>query len=100
MHNSGVTKAKAGQRLGKYRILRTISARDLSVVVEALEDGFDQPVALKLLRSECGLEPVVIKRFQRAAMTAASLCHEHIVPVYDIGKIERTHFGKLVVRCA
>lgn len=92
MLNSGVTEAKVDQRLGKYRILRTISTQAMCIVVEALEDGFDQPIALKLLRSDRGLKPVVIKRFQRAAMTAASLCHEHIVPVYDIGRVDQTHF--------
>lgn len=52
----------------------------------------NREVAVKILRDDLTRDPQFLARFQREAQTVASLSHPHIVPVYDVGEEDGTHF--------
>ena len=92
MHSVSTVEPKGLMRIGKYQLVKLIKSGDVTEVYEAIEDGVDAPVAIKLLRPSQNKLPLVVKRFRREAMTAVSLHHDNIVPLYDIGHENGTHF--------
>jgi formylglycine-generating enzyme required for sulfatase activity len=73
-------------RLGRYRVLRELGAGGMGVVFEAEDTRLDRRVALKVMRLEAAADKDGRARFLREAKAAASLDHEHIVPVFDLGE--------------
>ena len=63
---------------------RALGEGAIGVVWEADSSLFG-PVALKLLRGELAGDPDAVDRFATEARSAASISHEHVVAIYDIG---------------
>ncbi|MCI0340941.1 MAG: SUMF1/EgtB/PvdO family nonheme iron enzyme [Planctomycetales bacterium] len=84
--------ASGGRRLGEFRIVREIGRGAMGVVYEALQDGLNRRVALKVLPSDLSLDAKALERFRREAEAAARLNHPGIVKVLTIGEAEGTHF--------
>ena len=80
---------RPGQVLaGKYRVERVIGAGGMGYVVAARHLGLNQVVALKLVRAGQRSDDTQVARFLREARTAAKLKSEHVVKVFDVGRLE------------
>lgn len=55
-------------------------------VYRAIQEGFDRPVALKIISPELSATKEFDRRFIREAKIVGRLSHAHIVPVYDVGE--------------
>lgn len=82
----------AGGALGDFRIVGEIGRGGMGVVYEAEQLSLSRRVALKVLPMAAILDPQQLKRFQNEARAAATLHHEHIVPVYSVGCDRGVHY--------
>jgi serine/threonine protein kinase/WD40 repeat protein/Tfp pilus assembly protein PilF len=83
---------RALERLGDYRILREVARGGMGVVYEAEQEALGRHVALKVLPYQSPIDPVRLQRFRRESRSAARLHHTNIVPVFDVGEYEGTHY--------
>ena len=73
--------------LAGFRLLELIGAGGTGVVFRAHDLSLDRAVALKVLRPSLG--PVARERFVAEARAAASIDHENVVTIYQVGQQER-----------
>ncbi len=75
-----------GTVIGPYEVVRALGRGGMGEVYLAIRgrDGFNQQVALKLLRAELGGAQAV-ERFHRECRIQARLAHPAIVPLIDVG---------------
>ena len=73
-----------GGRVGPYAVRREIGRGSSAVVYEAVRDGDDEPVALKVLRGAWDAT-VVARRFRREQRLLARLAHPNIAALRDAG---------------
>jgi eukaryotic-like serine/threonine-protein kinase len=78
--------------LGDFRLLREIGRGGMGVVYEAQQISLARRVALKVLPFAGTMDPRQLLRFQNEARAAASLEHQHIVPVYAVGCERGVHY--------
>ncbi len=78
--------------LGDFRIVRELGHGGMGVVYEAEQLSLGRRVALKVLPLAAVMDPRYLQRFHNEARAAASLHHEHIVPVYAVGSERGVHF--------
>src|SRR4051794_15579357 len=78
--------------LGDFRIVREVGRGGMGVVYEAEQISLGRRVALKVLPFAATLDPRQLQRFQNEARAAASLHHEHIVPVHAVGCERGVHY--------
>jgi urea transport system substrate-binding protein len=78
--------------LGDFRVLRVLGKGGMGIVFEAEDTALHRTVALKVLRPELCTDPESRERFVREARAAAALESEHVVTIYQVGKIEQTPF--------
>ena len=82
-----------GQKVSdRYRIEKLIGGGGMSNVYLAHDLILDRQVAIKILRYDFTNEEELHKRFQREAMSATSLTHPNIVPIYDVGEDGDMHY--------
>src|SRR5438045_5775297 len=89
---SNIDPASENRRLGDFEIVRELGRGGMGVVYEARQVSLNRKVALKVLSGGLGLTPKAVQRFRREAEAAAKLHHTNIVPVYDTGEQDGTHF--------
>lgn len=74
-------------------VLRGILGRGgMAEVRDGWDTRLNRPVAIKLLHPALSAEPDVRHRFEDEARSAARLCHQNIVTVYDFGEHRGTPF--------
>ena len=73
--------------LDSFRLLELIGAGGTGVVFRAYDFSLDREVALKVLRPSLG--NVARDRFVAEAKAAASIDHENVVTIYQVGEHER-----------
>ena len=78
---AGHEQHSVGGQLGDYRIVREVGRGGMGVVYEARQISLDRRVALKVLPFAATMDPRSLQRFENEARAAASLHHEHVVPV-------------------
>jgi serine/threonine-protein kinase len=85
-HDAAEDHLATGTRLGAWRIVGLIGRGGMGEVyrAERVDGGFEQPVALKLLRAGLHTREVV-RRFEAERRILASLDHPHIVQILDGG---------------
>ncbi len=71
-----------GDRLGKYRLLRTLGRGGMGVVWAAHDPDLDREVALKLLHR--GGDEAARARLQREARAMAKLKHPNVLVVHEV----------------
>src|SRR5262245_38460084 len=79
-------------QLGDFRLLREVGRGGMGVVYEAEQISLGRKVALKVLPYAATIDPRQLQRFHNEARAAASLHHEHIVPVYAVGCERGVHY--------
>ncbi|MEO1525361.1 MAG: serine/threonine-protein kinase [Planctomycetota bacterium] len=83
---------RALSQLGDFRIVREVGRGGMGIVFEAHQESLDRTVAIKVLPKQSLLDEQALERFRREAMTAASMHHSNIVPVYGTGEHEGSHY--------
>lgn len=82
-----------GQRLGgRYHLEERIGGGGMAIVYRARDLLLNRTVAVKILRSQFGVDDDFINRFRREAQAVASLSHPNVVSVYDVGEDHDTHY--------
>ena len=76
---------QAGDRVGAYKIERSIGSGGMAEVYYAVHEGLERPAAIKVLKSSLAADDTHLQRFLQEARAAASLVHPNIVQVYDVG---------------
>lgn len=75
-----------------YEIESEIGRGGMGIVYQARQKSLDRVVAIKTLNLDPKVNSVFLQRFQREARIAAALHHSNIVPIYDVGCENGTHF--------
>jgi len=76
-----------GKTLGnRYEIDKLIGEGGMAQVYRARDVLLNRTVAVKVLRSQFGSDKDFIARFHREAQAAASLSHQNVVNIYDLGQ--------------
>lgn len=73
-------------RLGGYRITKLLGAGGMGLVFEAEDLQLQRKIALKVMRPEIASIANAHDRFLREARTMASLEHDNVVAVYQVGE--------------
>jgi serine/threonine protein kinase len=73
-------------RLGGYRVLAVVGAGGMGVVFRAEDPVLQRVVALKAMLPSLAASATARQRFLREARAAASLQHDHIVTIYQVGE--------------
>jgi tetratricopeptide (TPR) repeat protein/predicted Ser/Thr protein kinase len=81
--------APAGPR---YPILKELGRGAMGTVYLAQDTQLRRPVALKIPHVRPGDPPELLERFYREARAAATLDHENICRVYDVGEVKGVPF--------
>jgi eukaryotic-like serine/threonine-protein kinase len=71
---------------GRYRVEGPLGEGGMGMVVRARHVELDQPVAIKLMRSD--LSAVWAERFLREARAASRIESEHVARVFDMSRLE------------
>src|SRR5215470_8847921 len=82
----------AGQRISQYKILSLLGRGGMGEVYLAYDSKLGRKVALKLLPSSFTQDHDRSRRFEQEARAASALNHPNILTIFDIEKIEGTHF--------
>jgi serine/threonine protein kinase len=72
--------------LGPYRVLKILGAGGMGVVFQALDPQLNRFVALKVMRPALAASDSARKRFLREAQLAATIQHDHIIPILHVGE--------------
>lgn len=68
---------------GRYRVVGLLGSGGMGSVYEAVQEGLDRRVALKVLHPHLVKERELLERFKQEAHTIASLGHPNVVQVSD-----------------
>ena len=83
----GQTVMVPGMLAGKYRLTRRIGAGGMGAVYEALDEGLERKVAVKvILREKAAEDPDFLVNFKKEAVAASRFQDAHIVSIYDSGE--------------
>jgi len=73
-------------RLGTYRVLKVLGQGAMGVVFLAEDPHLERKVAIKVMKPVLAASDSAKKRFLREAKTTASIKHDHIVSIYQVGE--------------
>jgi serine/threonine protein kinase/phage FluMu protein Com len=73
-------------RLGPYRVLKILGSGGMGMVFMAEDSGLKRIVALKVMLPTLAANEASRKRFVHEAQAAASIEHEHIVTIHQVGE--------------
>ena len=77
---------------GRYRILEELGRGGMAAVYLAHEPTLNRKVAIKVMRSDLMLDPMMNERFLREARTMASFQHPNIVSVFAVESAEDLNY--------
>ncbi len=84
--------ARISHVLGNYEIFDELGRGGMGIVYRGLDLSLDRPVAVKVLRDDLRMQPMIVSRFAREARAAASLDHPNIVQIYSVGETHGTPY--------
>src|SRR5205823_3854463 len=76
----------------RFRVTELLGEGAMAMVLRAEQDSEPKQVALKVMRSELGIDPTFPKRFKREAKAASMLHHESVVRIIDFGADGDVHY--------
>ena len=76
----------------RYELLERVGMGGMAVVYKAMDKMLNRYVAVKILREEYKENEEFIRRFKVESQAAASLSHQNIVQIYDVGEEEGLHY--------
>lgn len=77
---------------GRYKLIEKIGNGGMATVYKAKCLVLNRYVAVKILRDEFTTDEEFVKRFNIEAQAAASITHNNIVSVYDVGKDDNLYY--------
>ncbi len=89
--NSESSTLSPGDRLGAYEILQRLGAGGMGEVYRARDTRLGREVAIKTVSLDCQ-SPEAILRFEQEARSASALNHPNVVTIYELGKVNGTHY--------
>lgn len=76
----------------RYELLERVGMGGMAVVYKAMDKMLNRYVAVKILREEFKENEEFIRRFKVESQAAASLSHQNIVQIYDVGEEDGLHY--------
>ena len=76
----------------RYEIINKVGNGGMATVYKAKDTLLNRFVAVKILRDEFTTDQEFIKRFEAEAQAAASIVHQNIVSVYDVGNQDNLYY--------
>ncbi len=77
----------SGEEFGSYEIIRTVGVGASSYVYEAVHNGLQKRVAIKVLFRELAARDEVRARFISEGKACSRIHHPHVVDVTDVGTV-------------
>ncbi len=77
---------------GEYRVTALLGEGGMGFVFRAEDEALQRPVALKVMRPEVAAKPGATERFLREARAVAKVKSEHVVTIYQVGKVNGVPF--------
>lgn len=88
-----MSSPEAGERLGKYRLLKLVGQGGMASVYRAVDVDLDRVVAVKILHPHLQSRRDARRRFRREAKSVARITHRNILTIYDYsGEDARTSY--------
>jgi eukaryotic-like serine/threonine-protein kinase len=78
-------KAFRAEQLGKYRLVRRLSAGGMGEVYEAEHQMLKRPCAIKLIKLDQQIDAAAQARFEREVIATSQLTHWNTVEIFDYG---------------
>lgn len=88
----GRAQSIIGQRIGPYKVMSKIGRGGMGEVYLARDTRLGRQVALKLLPADFTRDEGRVRRFEQEARAVSALNHPNILTVYDVGKVDESHF--------
>jgi serine/threonine protein kinase len=79
-------------QFGPYLLLEKLGVGGMGQVFKARHRALGRLVALKVIRGDTLVNPIVVPRFEREVEAAARLQHPNVVRAYDAGKVDGTYY--------
>ncbi len=76
----------------RYEILELIGGGGMAEVYKALDLILQREVAVKILHRQFVHDEDFVKRFRREAHAVASLSHENVIDIYDVGEEKDVYY--------
>ncbi|WP_303860085.1 Stk1 family PASTA domain-containing Ser/Thr kinase [Alkalibaculum bacchi] len=76
----------------RYELMEVIGIGGMAVVYKAKDKLLNRLVAVKILKNEFNDNEQFINKFKRESQAAASLSHNNIVNVFDVGVQDNNHY--------
>ena len=76
----------------RFTITRLLGSGGMGMVFQAQDRELDEPVALKVLRSEILAVPDMLERFKREIKLARRIAHRNVVRTFDFGEENGLNF--------
>jgi serine/threonine-protein kinase len=81
-----------GKTLSHFEITAKLGEGGMGEVYRAQDTSLGRQVAFKVLPEAFVADPERLARFEREAKVLASLNHQNIASIYEIGQVDSTHF--------
>lgn len=76
----------------RYEILEQVGGGGMALVYRARDLYLNRTVAIKILREQLTSDEEFVSRFRREAQAVASLSHNNIVSIYDVGHVNNIYY--------